>query len=63
MNHLEQLELQFGNENNLGTGGIAQIGSAIKNMEQLKNLNIVIGNNCHLGEDGAKKWSQGIESC
>ena len=61
MNHLEQLELQFGNENNLG--GITQIGSAIKNMEKLKNLNIVIGEDCHLGEDGTKKLFQGIEAC
>jgi len=63
VNHLEQLELQFGNENNLGTGGITQIGSAIKNMEKLKCLSIVIGNDCHLGEDGAKKLFQGIEAC
>jgi len=60
-NHLEQLELQFGNENNLG--GITQIGLAIKNMEKLKNLIIVIGDNCHLGEVGAKKLCQGIEAC
>jgi len=33
VNHLEQLELQFGNENNLGIGGTTQVGSAIKNME------------------------------
>jgi len=62
-NHLEQLELQFGNENNLGTGCLTQLGSAIKNMEKMKNLKILIGDNCHLGEDGAKKLFQGIEAC
>jgi len=29
----------------------------------LKYLSIIIGNDCHLGEDGAKKMFQGIEAC
>ena len=29
----------------------------------MTNLNILIGNNCHLGEDGTKKLFQGMEAC
>ena len=63
LDRLEVLELQLGNNINLKIDGIDRVGEAIKSMRNLKELSVLIGDNCYFGSDEAKKMFQGLGEC